>query len=203
MNHPFKRAFGDKSQHQCWCAVNKNMWSLQQNLYIPPCLFLLHPPSPEHYRDFCVVVVNWAGTLVLHCSCVKGNLRRNSRPNSADILQSSCRKLLKREKKPKTQQGGSLPWQHGRVWSAEPAGSWRRSPAGADRNQRSCCTLWAAGWREGSSSSEHAAAWPAEPPRPWYAPPRSGSTPSPHHTPTPDTQSTIVFNIDGIKRSIY
>ena len=48
-----KRILAD--QGQCWCAVHKNTWSQQPNLYVTSCLCLLHKTSPE-------------------CSCVVGCL---------------------------------------------------------------------------------------------------------------------------------
>ena len=65
------------THHLCWCAVNKNMWFLQQNF---------SSPSPERSWDFYVVV----NLLLLRCSRVKDKLRRKSGPNSSDILRRSC-----------------------------------------------------------------------------------------------------------------
>lgn len=79
-----------------------------------------------------------------------------------------------------------LPWQHGRVCWEGLAGSWHHSPANVVRSQRSCCTQWAAGLQGGWRFPEPAAAWPAEPPEPWFAPLLSESALSPHRTPTPN-----------------
>ena len=61
-------AFDDKSQHLCWYAVNKNMWSPQQNLYITSCC------APEILCCF------------EHVWPVKDKLWRKSKPNFADIF---------------------------------------------------------------------------------------------------------------------
>ena len=55
-NKDIKRGFGYKSRHRCCSAVNKNTWSPQQNQYVTFSLCLMFHPSPEHVRQFCVVV---------------------------------------------------------------------------------------------------------------------------------------------------
>ena len=47
------RASGDKRRLRCWCAINKNKWSPQQNLYFTSCLLCY--PTPEPSGEFCNV----------------------------------------------------------------------------------------------------------------------------------------------------
>ena len=77
------RAFGDKRRHRCQCAGNKTTWFLQQNLYVTFCLSCVLsrcPPSPECCRK-CI----WPKIVQLRSSCVKGKVRRMSRPDFPDF----------------------------------------------------------------------------------------------------------------------